>query len=817
MSNPRSGLSLTEAMQRIAELEAENAALRARLEESAHPPACSSDTTVAQASTESPSDRALSPAEKIVIFRSLFRGREDVFAVRWEGRDGKGGYAPVCGNEWRPGLCEKPRIKCADCPNRAFLPVTDQVLSEHLRGRVTLGVYPLLPGDRCHFLAIDLDGEEWGQDAQALRAACETLGIPASLEISRSGNGAHLWVFFETAVAAAEARRLGTVLISLTCERGQLLKLGSYDRLFPSQDTLPKGGFGNLIALPLQRGPRDQGRSVFVDAELRPYPDQWQYLASVRRMSAEQLHAVTAQALGGRPPLDVAFLSTEDEAAPWRRAATPPRLDCELPPTVEAVLAKAVYFQKAGLPAPLLNRLMRLAAFQNPDFYRAQAMRMPVWNKPRVIGCAENFPQHIALPRGCLEAARALLTDHGVELKVRDERSNGEPLLAELRGALREDQRRAAKVMLRHDTGVLVAPTGFGKTVVAAAVIAARAVSTLVLVHRQELQAQWREQLATWLEGPDLRIGAIGGGRRRLGNGLDVAVMQSLLRDGAGEETVAQYGQVIVDECHHVSAVSFEGLLRKARARYVLGLTATPIRRDGQEPILFMQCGPLRHTAERPAESPMHLTVRSHLVADTVLEARETTIQELLGAVAHSPSRNAHIAADLRRAHGEGARALLLTERTGQVEALTDALGGDLPNVFVLHGRLSRRERVARIAALKALPDAAPRIVLATGKLVGEGFDHAPLDTLFLALPISWKGTLRQYAGRLSRAHAGKTAVVIHDYLDVDSPVLMRMWRRRLAGYKSMGYVVETDDEDSPTRRTRSLVAPPPLLPASAR
>jgi superfamily II DNA or RNA helicase len=293
--------------------------------------------------------------------------------------------------------------------------------------------------------------------------------------------------------------------------------------------------------------------------------------------------------------------------------------------------------------------------------------------------------------------------------------------------------------------------------------------------------------------------------------------MQSLLRDGAGEETVAQYGQVIVDECHHVSAVSFEGLLRKARARYVLGLTATPIRRDGQEPILFMQCGPLRHTAERPAESPMHLTVRSHVVADTVLEARETTIQELLGAVARSPSRNARIAADLRRAHGEGARALLLTERTGQVEALADALGGDLPNVFVLHGRLSRRERVARIAALKALPDAAPRIVLATGKLVGEGFDHAPLDTLFLALPISWKGTLRQYAGRLSRAHAGKTAVVIHDYLDVDSPVLMRMWRRRLAGYKSMGYVVETDDEDSPTCRTRSLVAPPPLLPASAR
>jgi superfamily II DNA or RNA helicase len=314
--------------------------------------------------------------------------------------------------------------------------------------------------------------------------------------------------------------------------------------------------------------------------------------------------------------------------------------------------------------------------------------------------------------------------------------------------------------------------------------------------------------LASWLEGMDLQVGVIGGGKHRPGNGLDVAVMQPLLRDREGEETVAKYGQIIVDECHHVWAVSFEGLLKKARARYVLGLTATRLRRDGQEPVIFMQCGPVRHTAVVPADSPRHLTVRTHVLSGVVAVTQEAAIQELLGAVASSPRRNARIATDLRRAYCEGARALLLTERTGQVEALASALGRDLPNIFVLHGRLSRRERVARLSALQALPDSAPRIVLATGKLVGEGFDHAPLDTLFLALPISWKGTLRQYAGRLSRAHAGKNAVIVHDYLDADSPVLMRMWRKRLAGYKSMGYVVAPEGGDLLVNKSADQAAP---------
>ena len=421
---------------------------------------------------------------KVALFRRLFRGRTDVYPVRWESKStGKSGYAPACANEWHPGVCDKPRTKCGDCGNRRLSPLADSVIYDHLLGKHTVGVYPLLEDDTCTFLAVDFDEAEWHDDARAFVRSCEALGVPAALEISRSGQGAHVWVFFASRVAARDARRLGTAIISRTCARTQQLKLNSYDRLFPNQDTMPKGGFGNLIALPLQKKPRENGCSVFVDTDLRPYPDQWAFLASIQPMEPQDIEPTILRATDGTHPLDVTFIDEEDLATPWKRS-TPAivKLSGAMPKTLRVTLGNLIYFEKAQLPLSLINRLIRLAAFQNPEFYKAQAMRMSVWDKPRVIGCGENYPQHIALPRGCLDAAQELLRDNGIRCELRDERVPGEPIDVHFAGTLRSDQEAAVAAMLRHDAGVLCAPTAFGKTIVAAAMIARHGVNTLVLV-----------------------------------------------------------------------------------------------------------------------------------------------------------------------------------------------------------------------------------------------------------------------------------------------------------------------------------------------
>ncbi len=732
----------------------------------------------------------LSTDEKIALFRRLFRGRTDMYPVRWESKTtGKAGYSPACANEWRPGVCEKPRIKCGDCGNRMLIPLSDKVIYDHLAGEHTVGIYPLLEDDTCYFLAIDFDEAEWREDARAFMQSCVDLGVPAALEISRSGEGAHAWLFFAGRVAARDARRLGTAIISHTCTRTRQLKLNSYDRLFPNQDTMPKGGFGNLIALPLQRRPRDSDRSVFVDNELVPYADQWAYLATIQSLPTHDIDPIILGATGGVHPLDVTFIDDEDLAIPWKRSHTPTdRLTGDMPKSLTVTLADLIYFEKAQLPQALANRLIRLAAFQNPEFYRAQAMRMSVWDKQRVIGCAKNYPKHIALPRGCLDAALSLLRHNCIAADLRDERFFGEAIDVTFAGALRPDQEAATSAMIKYETGVLCAPTAFGKTVVAAAMIARRRVNTLILVHRTELLKQWQERLRAFLNAGKDRVGTVGGGKSALTGKVDIAVMQSLSRQGAVDPRVEQYGQVIVDECHHVGAVSFDAILKRAKARYVLGLTATPIRRDGQQPIIFMQCGPVRHTATVPSGAPQLLEVLPRSRHSSIDLPAETGIQEVFRHLANDPARTEAIAAEVRRAFLQGRKVLVLTERTEHLDAIRLALQESAP--LVLHGRMSRKQRTDIIAELDALPPGAPRILLATGRLVGEGFDHPPLDTLVLAMPISWKGTLQQYAGRLHREHAGKVAARIIDFVDTGHPALMRMWAKRQRGYRAMGYRV---------------------------
>lgn len=522
-----------------------------------------------------------SPGEKIALFRSLFKGREDVYPIRWENKAGKSGYSPACGNEWT-SVCQKPQVKCSECSCKDFLPITDEVVSQHLDSKVnrTIGVYPMFADETCRFLAMDFDKKQWQEDALAVMKVCKEYGISAALERSRSGQGGHIWIFFQENLEASLARKLGCALLTKTMDRRNQLGLDSYDRLFPNQDTLPKGGFGNLIALPLQGIPRKNGNSVFVDDQLQPYEDQWKFLYQLRRMSRDQVMEFVQAAARHGSVLNVGYIDPdENEDKPWEQESIILKeqpIEGPMPATVKVVLSDMIYIEKNGLPPIMINRIMRLASFQNPDFYKTQALRLPTFGKPRVISCADDYPQYAALPRGCMQELLKLLQRHSIEPMITDERFMGTSIDVTFQGTLTMLQDTATRAFWTHDTGVLSAATAFGKTVVAASIIAKRKVNTLVLVHRRELMDQWKERLSTFLDIDLKHIGVIGGGKERRTGYIDIAVIQSLNQKGVIKEYIKEYGQIIVDECHHVSAFSFEQVLKKVKAKYVLGLTATP-------------------------------------------------------------------------------------------------------------------------------------------------------------------------------------------------------------------------------------------------
>ncbi len=748
------------------------------------------------------------PAAKIKLFRSLFRGREDVYPRRFESRkSGKSGYAPACANEWVRGTCEKPRIKCTDCPHRRFYPITDEVIGWHLSGRddrgldFVMGVYAMLLDETCFFLAVDFDGEDWTRDAAAFLETCRRLEVPAILERSRSGNGGHVWFFFAEAIPAVLARKLGSLVLTETMELRPEIGFDSYDRLFPNQDTLPKGGFGNLIALPLQKRTRQRGNTVFLDDSFVPHADQWAFLASARRISRAQAESLARAAESKGRIMGVRMaLADEDDDNPWtappsRRRREPP-LPGPLPDTIEIILGDQIYIAKENLGPGLRNRLLRLAAFQNPEFYRAQAMRLPTYDKPRIVSCAEDHPRHFALPRGCLDDVMETLTALKIKPVLRDERCRGVPLKVAFHGALRPDQQAAAEALLAFDTGVLAATTAFGKTVVAAWLVARRGVNTLILVHRQQLLEQWIERLSSFLNLPAKTIGRLGGGRKKLTGVLDVALVQSLVRKETVDDRVANYGHLVVDECHHISARSFELAVRRAKAKYITGLSATVARKDGHHPIIFMQCGPVRHRVDAKAQAAVRPFAHHVLVRPTGFHAEPSgpdprvEFQKLYGALWSNERRNQMICADVVSAVKEGRSPLVLTERIEHLQCLAQLLSPEIPRLILLQGGQSKKVLTAARARLAEVPETAGRAVLATGGYIGEGFDDPRLDTLFLTLPVSWRGTIAQYVGRLHRLHEGKREVRVYDYADLDVPMLSRMFDRRCRGYEALGYTI---------------------------
>ena len=593
-------------------------------------------------------------------------------------------------------------------------------------------------------------------------------------------------------------RRMGSYLITATMDRRHELSMQSYDRLFPNQDTMPRGGFGNLIALPLQHEPRQLGNSVFIDEQFEPFPDQWEFLASVPRIDPALATKIAQEAIRADQVVGVRFTELTDvqeDAKPW--TVPPSKRDREipiigpLPSTVRAVLSQRLYIEKQGLPPALLNRLKRLAAFQNPEFYKKQRMRLSTAMTPRVITCAEELPQFVSLPRGCTPEVEQLLREYQITFKLEDERQLGTPLDLRFHGDLTAIQSEAARALLSHDTGIFVGPPGIGKTVLGTHLIASRARNTLILVHRKPLLEQWIAQLAMFLNIDEKKVGRIGGGHRKHNGTLDVAMIQSLVKRDDVDELVTQYGHVIVDECHHVSATSFEKVLSAVKARYITGLTATPQRRDGRHPIGEMQLGAVCFKVDSKTQSAQRPFIHKLVVRETGFQypaGTNTSIQELYAALANNSARNTTIVNDVIGAIQEGHSPILLTERKDHLEYLANRFQGFVRHLIVLRGGMTTGARKRAIEQLSRIPTTEERLLLATGRYIGEGFDDARLDTLFLAMPISWKGTLIQYSGRLHRHCPGKTEVRVYDYVDQHVPMLLRMFEKRLTAYRAIGY-----------------------------
>ncbi len=741
--------------------------------------------------------------ERIALFLRLFRCRDDIFPKLWENKKkGIAGYSPACNAEWLRGICGKPSVKCRECPNRAYVPFDESVVLNHLQGIITIGTYTIREDDTCIFIAADFDKERWDADATAYKTAARDMGIEVCIERSRSGKGSHAWIFFSEPIAARIARQLGTLILTRAMTRRHHIGFESYDRFFPSQDTMPKGGFGNLIALPLQKTPSEDGNSLFIDDNLTPYADQWRYLSGVRLLSGADITTVL-QTHFSSPKLK----ETTEPTSPDIIDAEASILgkDKEIKGSYQGIArfyySRHLEIDIQGLPSSLVVAFKRTATFANPKFFELQRMRFSTWNTPRYICSAglSNDGNKMILPRGLLARCMEISELAGAEVQMIDLRSSTKRILVTFTGTLMPSQKTALRDLMFQDSGVLVAPPGAGKTVIACAAIGKRKLPTLILVHRKQLADQWKKRLHEFTDLTKDQIGVFSPDKQKRKGLVDIAMIQTLARDHNSESPIIGYGHIIVDECHHVPAISFESVLKRIEARHFLGLTATPYRKDGLERIIIMQCGPILHVMnETKAQS---LIERRVIVRETKfrLESNESpqpALHEIWQALVSDKERLKLVASDVVSALNEGRFPLVLSDRKDHLESLLteiiSMLGKSQTAGYLITSETGKRIRIQIMEDIRTAHQRGKYpFLLSTGSLIGEGFDLPELSALVLAMPLSFKGRLVQYAGRLHRESSGKKDVVIYDYADVHINLCITMFRKRMVTYRKMGYNID--------------------------
>lgn len=760
---------------------------------------------------------------------AMFWGRTDVYAKR----GAKGGYFPQCNNRWNNQICPKQRaekISCEACEHRSWTRLEPKKIIEHLcgyreDGADVLGIYPLLSDGTCRFLVFDFDNhekgaektdfanvdDEWHEEVDALRIICESNGITPLVERSRSGKGAHVWIFFKKPVSASLARNFGFLLLDRGSALINLKSFHYYDRMYPSQDVA--SSIGNLVALPLQGQALKHGNSAFVDKNWNAYPDQWDILLNrTKKLSLEEIEKCMTcwqEELAEEKGM-LSSTVPQNRPKPWKKKDG--FIKSDVVGKMYIVLGDGIYVDVLNLMPRLQNQIRSMAAFDNPVFYKNKRLGYSNYYNFSAIYMGKDTEGYIRIPRGLRDNLISSCKEAGIDYEIVDHREKGRPIRVSFQGDLRTQQNLAAERLLAYDHGILSAATAFGKTVVCSYLIAERKVNTLILLQSKDLLEQWVEELKKFLSideelpvyktksGREKRrdsvIGILHGSKNTLTGIVDVAMVGSMYSKGNFNEWINSYGMVIMDECHHCGSNTSIEVMEKVNARYVYGVSATPKRGDNLEKVTYMLLGPIRHSytaKERAVEQGIghYVYPRYTRVIDT--NESRNNINGAYSLISTSAVRNDMILEDTRACVKEGRTPVILTKYKEQAKYLYDNLQRDADRVFLLYGDYSDKENSDVRRKLKEVSKEQSLILVATGQKIGEGFDYPRLDTLMLAAPVSFAGRLEQYIGRLNRDYEGKKEVIVYDYVDSHIRFFDNMYAKRLRTYKRIGFQLITN------------------------
>lgn len=749
--------------------------------------------------TTNSSEDISSREDSVKIFMNYFKGRNDVYPYLSIDKNNPNikYYIPACANEWKNGICNKTMgKKCKTCQYRENKPISKETIYKHMYGNYPIGIYPLLENDTCFFLSLDFDDKDSKKDIKsdvlAFLSVCDKYEVPIAIERSRSGNGIHIWMFFDTNIKAITARKLGSLLLSKTMEISNI-SISSFDRMFPNQDTLPKGGYGNLIALPFQNEPAKYGNTLFVDRNFILIKDQIQYLSSIHKLTEIEVFEKIKQL--SHETIDISHEIVDMKT----EIKVKSKNNIDYPKNIKVTLKDMVYIDKANLDGVVKNSFRRLATFANPEFYKKQRLRMSVYNVPMVIDCSKDDEKYLKLPRGTYDYLESLCNVNNIEMIVKDERFIGNKIEVKFNGSLREEQQIAIDHMLKYDNGILCAPTGFGKTVIGCKLIAERKVNTLILVNKIQLLNQWKDRIKEFSDVKE--VGEISSKKKNITNVIDVVSIKSLWNNGNVLDIAKNYGMIIIDECHHTAAYTFEQAINTGNAKYVYGISATPERENGHTPIIKMQCGDIRYKVDslkynKQLNIPMKVIVKKSHLNFTNKNIDNYELNEINDLIAKDVIRNENIIKDIKREYSNGKNILVLTERLELMNYIYDKLSKDTNNIFKYYGGIGKKVLKDYMELNNQINENGDnKIIVATGSYIGEGFDDSKLDVLFLTMPISGQTRVTQYAGRLHRQDSNKKEILIYDYIDDNFSKTRNMFLKRKKTYEKLGYEIVEESE----------------------